>query len=137
MVGVVLRLAAFVLAVYAPSRSEGPIQTSDHLQHRRRAVRPDSQVPGGGVRLHSHRRAGQDLQALAELALDRIGVAAGKLLHVAESLFHDHAPAKRMGLDTVWSTGGPPRRASGLPLQRRPSLTLRCRTWSPWFMPWG
>ena len=37
-----------------------------------------------------------------ELALDRIGVAAGKLLHVAESLFHDHVPAKRMGLDTVW-----------------------------------
>jgi 2-haloacid dehalogenase len=37
-----------------------------------------------------------------ELALDRIGVAPGKLLHVAESLFHDHVPAKRMGLDTVW-----------------------------------
>jgi 2-haloacid dehalogenase len=37
-----------------------------------------------------------------ELALDRIGVAPGKLLHVAESLFHDHVPAKRMGLDSVW-----------------------------------
>ena len=37
-----------------------------------------------------------------ELALDRIGIAPGKLLHVAESLFHDHVPAKRMGLDTVW-----------------------------------
>ena len=37
-----------------------------------------------------------------ELALERIGVAPGKLLHVAESLFHDHVPAKRMGLDTVW-----------------------------------
>ena len=37
-----------------------------------------------------------------ELALRRIGVERGKLLHVAQSLFHDHVPAKRMGLDTVW-----------------------------------
>ena len=37
-----------------------------------------------------------------ELALDRIGVAPEKLLHVAESLFHDHVPAKEMGLDTAW-----------------------------------
>ena len=37
-----------------------------------------------------------------ELALRRIEVERGKLLHVAQSLFHDHVPAKRMGLDTVW-----------------------------------
>jgi beta-phosphoglucomutase-like phosphatase (HAD superfamily) len=37
-----------------------------------------------------------------ELALERIGVAPEKLLHVAESLFHDHVPAKVMGLDTAW-----------------------------------
>jgi 2-haloacid dehalogenase len=37
-----------------------------------------------------------------ELALERIGVASEKILHVAESLFHDHVPAKRMGLDTAW-----------------------------------
>jgi 2-haloacid dehalogenase len=37
-----------------------------------------------------------------ELALDRIGVAPEKLLHVAESLFHDHVPAKEMGFDTAW-----------------------------------
>jgi 2-haloacid dehalogenase len=37
-----------------------------------------------------------------ELALERIGVPPGKLLHVAQSLFHDHVPAKEMGLDTVW-----------------------------------
>jgi 2-haloacid dehalogenase len=35
------------------------------------------------------------------------------------------------GLTPCGSTGGPPREASGPPLQRRPSLTLRCRTWSP------
>lgn len=32
----------------------------------------------------------------------RLGVGDGKLLHVAQSLFHDHAPAKLAGLPTVW-----------------------------------
>src|SRR4028119_595097 len=36
------------------------------------------------------------------LALERLGVAPERILHVAESLFHDHAPAKGMGLDTAW-----------------------------------
>jgi 2-haloacid dehalogenase len=35
--------------------------------------------------------------ALAELGLDR-----KDLLHVAQSLFHDHVPAKRAGLPSVW-----------------------------------
>ena len=37
-----------------------------------------------------------------ELALERIGAAPEKLLHVAESLFHDHVPARKLGLDTAW-----------------------------------
>lgn len=32
----------------------------------------------------------------------RLGVAEGRLLHVAQSLFHDHVPAKAVGLPTVW-----------------------------------
>jgi 2-haloacid dehalogenase len=32
----------------------------------------------------------------------RLGVPPGGLLHVAQSLFHDHVPAKRAGLPTVW-----------------------------------
>jgi len=32
----------------------------------------------------------------------RLGVPEGKLLHVAQSLFHDHVPAQRAGLPTVW-----------------------------------
>jgi 2-haloacid dehalogenase len=32
----------------------------------------------------------------------RLGVGPGKLLHVAQSLFHDHVPAKEAGLPTVW-----------------------------------
>ena len=26
----------------------------------------------------------------------------GRILHVAQSLFHDHVPAKALGLTTVW-----------------------------------
>jgi 2-haloacid dehalogenase len=37
-----------------------------------------------------------------ELALERIGMAPEKVLHAAESLFHDHVPAKKLGLSTVW-----------------------------------
>jgi 2-haloacid dehalogenase len=32
----------------------------------------------------------------------RLGIGPGRLLHVAQSLFHDHLPAKRAGLPTVW-----------------------------------
>jgi 2-haloacid dehalogenase len=32
----------------------------------------------------------------------RLGVADGRLVHAAQSLFHDHVPAKRAGLPTVW-----------------------------------
>jgi 2-haloalkanoic acid dehalogenase type II len=41
------------------------------------------------------------------------------------------------GWTAFGSTGGPPRGASGLPLQRRPSPTSRYRTWSPWSTLWG
>ena len=34
--------------------------------------------------------------------IERLGINRGRLLHVAQSLFHDHAPAKRAGLRTVW-----------------------------------
>ena len=31
-----------------------------------------------------------------------MGIGEGKLLHVAQSLFHDHVPARAIGLPTVW-----------------------------------
>ncbi len=37
-----------------------------------------------------------------ELALDRIGVPRDRVLHVAQSIYHDVIPAKAMGLSTVW-----------------------------------
>ena len=33
---------------------------------------------------------------------DEFGVGPDSILHVAQSLFHDHAPAKAAGLETVW-----------------------------------
>ena len=37
-----------------------------------------------------------------ELAFERIGLPRDRILHVAQSLFHDHAPAQRLGLRSVW-----------------------------------
>jgi 2-haloacid dehalogenase len=36
------------------------------------------------------------------LAFDRIGLPRERILHVAQSLFNDHAPAQRLGMTTVW-----------------------------------
>jgi 2-haloacid dehalogenase len=35
-------------------------------------------------------------------ALDDLGIARGELVHVAQSLFHDHVPARKAGLASVW-----------------------------------
>lgn len=37
-----------------------------------------------------------------EVAFDRVGLPPARFVHVAQSLFHDHIPAKALGLDTVW-----------------------------------
>jgi 2-haloacid dehalogenase len=37
-----------------------------------------------------------------EAILRRSGLPKERILHVAQSLFHDHVPAKRLGFDTVW-----------------------------------
>jgi 2-haloacid dehalogenase len=37
-----------------------------------------------------------------EVALERMAVPRDRVLHVAQSLYHDHAPAKQLGLSTAW-----------------------------------
>lgn len=37
-----------------------------------------------------------------EAAFARMGLPRERILHVAQSLFHDHVPARRLGLSTVW-----------------------------------
>jgi 2-haloacid dehalogenase len=48
-----------------------------------------------------YKPAGNHFRAL-DTTLPRLGVARSQLLHVAQSLFHDHVPAKRAGLPSVW-----------------------------------
>jgi 2-haloacid dehalogenase len=49
----------------------------------------------------SYKPSPRNFEALASEAA-RLGIGQGGLLHVAQSLFHDHVPAKRAGLPTVW-----------------------------------
>jgi 2-haloalkanoic acid dehalogenase type II len=42
-----------------------------------------------------------NFEALRE-RLHASGIAASRILHVAQSLYHDHAPAKKLGFHTVW-----------------------------------
>jgi 2-haloacid dehalogenase len=41
-------------------------------------------------------------RSIFELALARIGRPPERILHVAQSLFHDHVPARQLGLATAW-----------------------------------
>jgi 2-haloacid dehalogenase len=61
-----------------------------------------------------------------EVALERIGVAPDKLLHAAESLFHDIVPAKELGLSTVWVNRRAGKEGSGAtpPARAEPDLEV-------------
>jgi 2-haloacid dehalogenase len=49
----------------------------------------------------AYKPSARNFEALTAQAA-RLGIGPGALLHVAQSLFHDHVPAKRAGLPTVW-----------------------------------
>lgn len=49
----------------------------------------------------AYKPADSHFRALAG-TLSRLGIDRTQLLHVAQSLFHDHVPAKRNGLSSVW-----------------------------------
>lgn len=49
----------------------------------------------------SYKPSPRNFDALEELRV-REGIGQGRLLHVAQSLFHDHAPVKRIGLPSAW-----------------------------------
>jgi 2-haloacid dehalogenase len=60
-----------------------------------------------------------------ELALATIPVPRERILHVAQSLFHDHVPAKQLGLTTVWIDRRHDRPGTGAtpPAQATPDAT--------------
>ena len=49
----------------------------------------------------SYKPSPRNFQAL-DAKRRELGIGQGRLLHVAQSLFHDHVPAKAAGLQTVW-----------------------------------
>jgi 2-haloacid dehalogenase len=61
-----------------------------------------------------------------ELALLTIGLPPERVLHVAQSLFHDHVPAKELGLSTVWvdRRRGKPGAGATPPAEGSPDLTV-------------
>ena len=60
------------------------------------------------------------------LAINRIGVGADRLLHVAESMFHDIVPAKSIGLSAVWVNrhSGDDSAGATRPVQGEPDLEV-------------
>ncbi|HEY3162992.1 MAG TPA: haloacid dehalogenase type II [Candidatus Limnocylindrales bacterium] len=67
----------------------------------------------------------RNFAALTE-RLARDGVPKGRILHVAQSLFHDHAPAQRLGFRSVWIDRRHDRPGSGAtpPADARPDATF-------------
>jgi len=61
-----------------------------------------------------------------EVAFERIGVPHERILHVAQSIFHDHVPARRLGMTTVWIDRRHDRPGSGAtpPATATPDLTV-------------
>jgi 2-haloacid dehalogenase len=61
-----------------------------------------------------------------EVAFERIGVPRERILHVAQSLFHDHVPAKHLGMKTAWIDRRHGRPGSGAtpPADARPDLAV-------------
>ena len=61
-----------------------------------------------------------------EVAFERIGVPRERILHVAQSLFHDHVPAKRLGMTTAWIDRRHGRPGSGAtpPADAQPDLAV-------------
>jgi 2-haloacid dehalogenase len=66
------------------------------LSERRLAVRFDDVITAEQVRSYKPDPAN------FHYARDKIGVPQDRILHVAQSLFHDHVPAKALGMTTVW-----------------------------------
>jgi 2-haloacid dehalogenase len=61
-----------------------------------------------------------------ELAFERIDVPRDRIIHVAQSLFHDHVPAKHLGMTSVWIDRRGDRAGSGAtpPAEARPDMTF-------------
>jgi 2-haloacid dehalogenase len=66
------------------------------------STRPQLQVDFTYVITAEQARAYKPSLKIFELALSRIGVPPHRILHIAQSVYHDIVPAKSLGLATVW-----------------------------------
>ena len=66
------------------------------------ATRPQLEVKFDHVITAQQAQAYKPSLQIFELALSRIGVPAPRVLHIAQSVYHDVVPAKSLGLATVW-----------------------------------
>ena len=90
------------------------------LSNRRLGVEFDWVVTAQQARAYKPNLAG------FTLAVERIDVPRERILHVAQSLFHDHVPAKRLGMTTVWIDRRRGREGFGAtrPAEAQPDLAL-------------
>ena len=106
----------------------------DH-ELRRRPVRGVEPAARRDVRLDRHGPAGRRVQAepprTSSSPSSGSTVPRDRILHVAQSLFHDHVPAKRLGLRTAWINRRGDRPGSGATPPATPRRTRRSRTWPP------
>ena len=60
-----------------------------------------------------------------QVLLERVGLPKDRIVHVAQSLFHDHVPAQRLGFTSVWIDRRHDRLGSGAtpPAEARPDAT--------------
>jgi len=70
-------------------------------------------------------RAYKPSERLFRLALERLDVPADRILHVAQSLYHDHVVTNRLGLSSVWidRRGGAAGSGATPPAEARPDAT--------------
>ncbi len=89
------------------------------LSNRRLGVTFDWVVTAQQVRSYKPKPRG------FEVALERMAVPHDRILHVAQSLYHDHGPAKELGLSTAWINRGGDRPGFGAtpPASASPDLT--------------
>jgi FMN phosphatase YigB (HAD superfamily) len=100
-------------------------RTSFALSNARLGVEFDAIVTAQDV--GSYKPDPRNFEALLRTA-GELGVGEGRLVHVAQSLFHDNVPAKAIGLPTAWIDRRAGRAGSGAtpapPVDVRPDWTF-------------